>query len=233
MQTLTTAAQDFLPLLRRGKWFNSLPLPLQTSLLALAHVCEYSPGECLFSRGHPDNGIFAVLEGMIKIAGVSASGKEAILTMIDPPNWFGEIALFDREARTHDAYADGSIVVLHIPHKELDALLEAHPHYWREFGRLLTQKLRLTFRAIEDLALLPAPMRLSRRLVMMAEGYGELKGQSRRIINVSQEQLGLILSISRQTANQILKDLEAKGIIRVTYGEIEICDLDALRQLGR
>ena len=84
---------------------------------------------------------------------------------------------------------------------------------------------------MEELALLPAPQRLARRLVMMAEGYGQwtAEGRSRRVLSISQEQLSLMLAISRQTTNQILKDLESRHLVRVQRGELEILDLAALR----
>ena len=52
---------------------------------------------------------------------------------------------------------------------------------------------------------------------MMAEGYGQWNadGLTRRVIALSQEQLSQMLSISRQTTNQILKDLEARQLVRV------------------
>ena len=83
----------------------------------------------------------------------------------------------------------------------------------------------------KNFTLLPAPQRLARRLVMMAEGYGQwtAEGQSRRVIAISQEQLSLMLAISRQTTNQILKDLESRQLVRVQRGELEILDLAALR----
>ena len=95
----------------------------------------------------------------------------------------------------------------------------------------MTDKLRSAFVAMEELALLPAPQRLARRLVMMAEGYGQwtAEGQSRRVIEISQEQLSLMLAISRQTTNQILKDLESRQLVRVQRGEVEILDLAGLR----
>ncbi|MDX1297320.1 MAG: helix-turn-helix domain-containing protein, partial [Pseudomonas sp.] len=87
---------------------------------------------------------------------------------------------------------------------------------------------RLAFIALEEMSLLPAAPRLARRLLMMAENYGE--GEPRRVIHLPQEQLALMLAISRQTTNQILKELEGQGIVRLTYGEIEILDLARLRQ---
>jgi CRP-like cAMP-binding protein len=81
------------------------------------------------------------------------------------------------------------------------------------------------------MSLLPAAPRLARRLLLIAENYGE--GEPRRALHLPQEQLALMLAISRQTTNQILKELEAQGIVRLTYGEIEILDLPRLRQAAQ
>ncbi|MCY1502680.1 Crp-like helix-turn-helix domain protein [compost metagenome] len=64
---------------------------------------------------------------------------------------------------------------------------------------------------------------------MITEGYGGLAGR-RRVIQLAQEQLAMMLAISRQTTNQILKELEAQGALRLTYGEIEILDLECLKR---
>lgn len=69
-------------------------------------------------------------------------------------------------------------------------------------------------------------------LLLIAEGYGEVSGP-RRVIQLAQEQLALMLSLSRQTTNQIFKELEAQGLLRLTYGEIEILDLECLRQAAQ
>ena len=52
-------------------------------------------------------------------------------------------------------------------------------------------------------------------------------------MNLCTDQLALMLAISRQTTNQILKELEAQGILRLTYGEIELLDLPRLRQAAQ
>lgn len=111
-------------------------------------------------------------------------------------------------------------------------MLEAEPAWWRELALLMSQKLRLAFIALEEMSLLPAPQRLARRLLMIAEGYGETSGQ-RRVIHLAQEQLALMLAVSRQTTNQILKELEAQGVVHLNYGEIEILDLTGLRKAAR
>lgn len=213
--------------LREGHWFSALPEPLQTTLLARASVVRLAPGQRLFRRGDAPSGLYAVVEGAMRVGAVAANGKEALLTLVEPPYWFGEISLFDGQPRTHDAFADCASTLLWLRQAELLSLLEQHPTYWRDFALLMSQKLRLAFNALEEISLLPAAPRLARRLLLMAHNYGE--GEPRQVLHLAQEQLALMLALSRQTTNQILKELEAQGILRLTYGEIELLDLPRLQ----
>jgi CRP-like cAMP-binding protein len=222
--------QDWRPRLLRGQWFSHLPASLQDSLLDAARVRRLSAGQRLFQRGDPPCGLYAVLEGAVRIGAVNEQGKEALLSLVEAPHWFGEICLFDGQARTHDAFGLGPCTLLHIPHIALLTLLYEQPVYWRQLALLMSQKLRLTFINLEQLSLMPAPVRLAHRLLMIAEGYGEID-EPRRVLQLPQEQLASMLSLSRQTTNQILKDLQGQGILNLGYGEIEILDVQRLRAL--
>lgn len=223
-------------ILKRGKWFAGLPGDLQQALLKQGQMRQFQGGQRLFSRGDCADGLYCVLGGSVQIVGASRHGaedKHVLLTLIDAPDWFGEICLFDRQPRTHDALADGPVTVFHVRQSLLDKLIADNPLYWREFGLLLTQKVRLIFGAIEDAALLPTPMRLARRLLQMAEGYGirsDSSTVSARTLHVSQDKLSAMLSISRQTVNQMLNDLENEGLLRLGRGNIEILSLEGLKK---
>jgi CRP-like cAMP-binding protein len=223
------SARDYKELLRSGRWFAGLPEPLQDGLVDAGRLRTLQADERLFSRGEPPTGLFALLDGAIRISGTSESGREALLALLEPPAWFGEISVFDGQPRTHDAISDGESLVIQVPQAPLLQILDDNPRWWRDLGLLASGKLRLAFIAMEDMVLLPIAQRLARRLSLMAEGYGERSG--RRSVEVSQDQLAMMVSTSRQTANQVLKELEQKGLIRVSYGSIEILDLDGLRRL--
>lgn len=223
---------DYAALLRVGNWFQALDPALQQQLLALAHVRRLHAGQRLFARGDAPDGLYGVVKGAVRIGGLSESGKEAVLALMEPPHWFGEIALFDGQPRTHDAWAEGSVTLVHVPQQALLGLLDTQPVHWRAFALLMTHKLRLTFVMMEETALLPAAARLARRLVTMAEGYGDWKDRNRRMLHVPQEQLALMLSLSRQTVNQILKQFEAQHAIALVRGGIEITDIAKLRSLA-
>lgn len=216
--------------LMAGHWYSHLPVELQNSLLDMSRVRRLPPGHRLFKRGDPPCGLYAVLEGAMRVGAVNEQGKEALLSVIEAPHWFGEICLFDGQPRTHDAVSVGPCTLLHLPQAMLLALLQAQPVHWRHLALLMSHKLRLMFVNLEHLSLMPASARLAHRLLLIAEGYGETDAV-RRVLQLPQEQLALMVSLSRQTTNQILKDLQGQGILHLGYGEIEILDIERLRAL--
>ncbi|MGF6917525.1 Crp/Fnr family transcriptional regulator [Paraburkholderia sp. 40] len=216
-------------LLDRSAWFRAAPADLRVQLLNAGRVESLAAGQRLFTRGAADDGLYCVLDGLVRIGAASSNGKEALLAVIEPVNWFGEIALFDDRSRTHDAYAERDTALFHVPRAALAALLERTPAYWHAFGLLLAHKLRLAFEAIEEAALLPAAPRVARRLLLMAGGYGE-PGSLRNVLKVRQEDLAMMLALSRQTINQVLKHFETQGALKLRYAEIEIVDAGKLRE---
>ncbi|MCS3514646.1 Crp/Fnr family transcriptional regulator [Pseudomonas grimontii] len=212
-----------------GHWFSHLPVPFQHSLLAHARLRQLTAGQYLFKRGDPPCGLYAVLDGTLRVSAVNEHGKEALLSLVGAPYWFGEICLFDGLPRTHDACATGPCTLVQVPQQALLKILEESPRYWRELALLMSQKLRLSFIGLEQLSLMPASVRLAHRLLMIVEGYGDME-LSKRVLQLPQEDLAAMLSLSRQTTNALLKDLQARGIVRLGYGEIEILDVQRLRE---
>ncbi|WP_238946593.1 Crp/Fnr family transcriptional regulator [Vandammella animalimorsus] len=212
-----------------GAWFAGLPATFADALLARAEPVSISAGQRLFARGEVPDGLYCVLSGVVRVTATSVSGQEALLAMLQPPQWFGEIAVFDGAPRTHDAWAQEDCELLRVPQAALLAELAERPQHWRELGQLLTQKLRITFAAVEELSLLRPTQRVAGRLLLMADGYGTWTDRSKRVLEVSQEQLGLMLALSRQTVNQSLRELQSRGCIKRRRASIEVIDVHLLR----
>lgn len=229
--TASFSSNELATRLERSAWFRSAPAAMRAQLIKAGRVERLAAGERLFTRGDSDDGLYCVLDGLVRIGAASSAGKEALLAVIEPVNWFGEIALFDSRPRTHDAYAERDSELFHVSRAALVELLQRTPEYWHVFGLLLTQKLRLAFDAIEEAALLPAAQRVARRLLLMAGGYGE-PGALRRVLKVPQEDLAMMLALSRQTINQVLKQFEAQSALKLGYAEIEIIDVQKLGALA-
>lgn len=223
----------WLPVLRSGRWFASLEAARQRALLAEVQERSLAAGTTLFRRGDAGDGLWVVLEGSVRIGAVDASGRDLLLEVLTPGQWFGEIAVLDDGARTHDVQARTDARLLGVPAAAMTRLLADDPLWWRELARLLAGKARAVFAGLEQLASLPAPQRIAVRLLAMAEGHGMLApGVVQRRLALNQEQLGAMLSLSRQTVSETLREFEARGWVRRGYGQIELLDPAALRGLA-
>ena len=198
-------------IINQGEWFNNCALDLQAGLLENAKIVNKNAGEALFLRGGANCGLYCVVQGVARVSGINGEGKEAVLSFIPQGVWFGEVALFDGGMRTHDVYAQTPLRLVHITVRCVSRLVDQSPIYWRDFGVLLSQKMRLAFSSLEDHALLVA-------------SYDK---QSYSIV-MSQQQLADMTYLTRQTVNQILQNLRQQKVIELHYQRIDIIDKPGL-----
>lgn len=222
-----------LAVLKSSEWFGALDPGFQQAVLGSSRVIALPAGKSVFHRGDRSDGLYCVLSGAVCFGGVTPSGRESIAALAEAPQWFGEIALFDGGPRTHDAWADVPTTLLHLPLRHLTKILADDPGRWRQFGRLLVQKLRIALLLLEDMALEPPRVRLARCLINLFEGYGQRKATPSASVRVSQERLGMMLSLSRQTVNELLRRLEQESIIHCQRGGVRILDPSRLRDVAK
>lgn len=220
---------QLLDALRTHAWFASCGPALQDMLMAQSRVWHLADGERLFERGDVADGLCCVTAGAVHAGSVQADGSQTLLAYLEPYQWFGEISMIDGLPRTHDALADGEASVLVVPRVVLVDWLDAHPQHWRDVARLACAKLRVAFSVLEDITRLPLEQRLARRLWLAIHGHDMQLQPPRRLIRLPQEQLALMLGVSRQSVNKGLRQLEQHGVIALSYGRIEVLDTAALR----
>lgn len=218
-------------ILASGRWFANLPSPLQEALLANARVVTLRTGELLFQRGDDNDGLYAMLDGAVRFGAVNRAGKESVAGLAEPPQWFGEVALLDGGQRTHHVWADSDATLAHVPLPAVHRWLAAHPAHWQYLGQLAVHKLRVMFTALEDASLYSPRERLVRCLASLVLAYGQRDAAPLQTLRVSQERLGSILSLSRQTVNALLQGLEQEQVLVCVRGGLRIVDLGRLLEL--
>jgi CRP-like cAMP-binding protein len=124
-------------------------------------------------------------------------------------------------------------VILHLPIAGFNAIVEAEPRYWRNFGIILSQHLRTALHYLEDVASEPSHIRIGRLLMMMATGESEKEPSPGAVVEISQEDLATTTGMSRQSANKALKRLEDAGLIERRYGAVILADPARLANVGR
>ena len=211
-------------------WFASLATPDQQALLAHAQLLRLQPGEMLFRQGAAPGGFYGLLKGTLKISSLREDGREAILVLLEPGNWMGEISLIDGEPRTHDATALCAAELLVVPQAAFYALMES-VSFAQAMTRLLAGRVRSLYGVVEDSALRSTRTRVAKRLLLLARGDATQSADTRLSVPVSQEALAMMLGMTRQTVSKELKFLQAQALVVVRYGRIDILSATKLQSV--
>ena len=138
----------FAPVVRSGApGFATFRVRCRHELLSVGPRAHASPkARSLLRKGDAVDGLYCVVAGCLRVTTTAADGRQAMLAIAEPPQWFGEIALVRRRASvSHDVWASAPTTLLQVPRARLLALLEATPAHWHALGLLLTHKLRAAF----------------------------------------------------------------------------------------
>lgn len=216
-------------------WFASMPRAQRESLLGAAELVHLRRGAMMFRQGDPvraaGSGFYGLAAGMIKISTLRRDGREAILAVLEPGNWFGEISLIDGSPRTHDATALSALDVLVVP-PEAFALQMQGRAFSHAIAALLAARVRGLYGLMEDATLRGLRARVARRLLALARGDATQSTELRQSVRLPQEALAMMLGVTRQTLSKELNALAQAQVIALGYGRIELLSPEALQQLG-
>ena len=219
-----------------GRWFSTLSPSLRHDILRCAYVKRYADGELIAARGEPPEEWIACAKGAVRVSSTSVSGKQITLTYVEPGIWFGDIAIFDGDRRTHDAYAHGATTILCVAKADFRKILAIHVELYEAMLRLHARRLRQLFGLVEDLNTLPLRARLAKQLLHLARSYGvpslSHNSEVRIGLQLAQEELAQLLGASRQRVNQELKAMEREDAIRIEPGGLVVRSREALRRIS-
>jgi CRP-like cAMP-binding protein len=219
-----------------GRWFSSLSPSLRHDILRCAYVRRYQDGDLIAARGDHAQEWIACAQGAVRVSSTSISGKQITLTYVEPGIWFGDVAMFDGDRRTHDVYAHGDSTLLCVARADFMKILALHVELYEALLRLHARRIRQLYGLVEDLNTLPLRARLVKQLLHLVRSYGVpslSNGAETRIgLQLAQEELAQLLGASRQRVNQELKTLEREDIIRIEPGGLVIRDREALMRIA-
>ncbi|MBK8665070.1 MAG: Crp/Fnr family transcriptional regulator [Burkholderiales bacterium] len=223
--------------INQGRWFSSLSPSLRHDILRCAYVKRYQDGDLICARGEPPEQWIACARGAVRVSSTTLTGKQITLTYVEPGIWFGDVAMFDGDRRTHDAYAHGPTTILCVARADFQKILAAHSELYEALLKLQARRIRLLFGQVEDLNTLPLRARLAKQLGHLVRSYGVPSLSSddewRITLQLAQEELAQLLGASRQRVNQELKTMEREGIIRIESAGLVVCDRQALIAIGQ
>jgi len=220
--------------LEGNPWFTSIPRPQREALLGAAELIHARRGAMVFRQGDPihaaGGGFYGLVAGTIKISSLRQDGREAILAVLEPGNWFGEITLIDGSPRTHDATALEALDLLAVPPAAFVQLMR-DVVFSNAIAAMLAARVRMLYGLTEDAMLRSLRARVAHRLLVLARGDATQSVHLRHQLQLPQEALAMMLGVTRQTLSKELNALAGEGVVALGYGRIELRSIDALQAL--
>lgn len=191
-------------------------------------------GEIIFRKDDPGLHLYLVLEGAVKISLPGEFGQEALVAIMRPGEFFGELALFDRSPRSATAVALEETRVALLAGDDFLSFLEHHPTAVRIVLEALARTIRRLSDRVENLTFLDVPGRVAKYLLDLAQVSGPVAVPAGDMpagpleLSLTQDELAAFVGASRVSVNRVLGDLERRGLVEVRRRRIVILDPERL-----
>ena len=179
-------------------------------------IVEFPRDEVTSSQGDPCEEVMYLQTGAVKLSVVSNSGREAVVAMLGPGDFFGEGCLAGQPVRMGSATSVMPSTILFVKKKSMVALLHRqHALSDRFISHMLARNIRIEEDLVDQL-FNSSEKRLARTLLLLAR-YGKHDRPVRDVPPMSQETLAEIVGTTRSRVNFFMKKFERLGFI--TYKE--------------
>jgi CRP-like cAMP-binding protein len=157
-------------------------------------------------------------QGSVKLSVLSSAGKEAIVSVLQPGDFFGEACLAGQQTHFATAVAVNPSTVVVVEKKHMVEMLHAHPELNEQFlGYMLKRNIRIEEDLIDHL-FNSVEKRLARTLLLLAR-YGTEDGSPQRVVpRLSQEALAEIVGTTRGRVNFFMNKFRKMGYIDYNGG---------------
>ncbi len=183
-------------------------------------IAEFRRSESIYTQGEAADSVMYVQKGGVKLSVVNGSGKEAVVAMFGPSDFFGEGCMAGQSIRMGTATAITPTTLLVIEKDELLRVLHAEHELSDQFiAYMLAHNIRVEEDLIDQL-FNSSEKRLARTLLLLAR-YGKQEQPDRILAKVSQETLAAMIGTTRSRVNFFMNKFRKLGFIEYN-GKIKV-----------
>ena len=210
-----------------GRW----PLHCIETLASHGRLERYPSGAQVLARDPRRREIFVVASGCIELSHSTEKGKKFLLGLLGRGETIGLARLLPEVQIVFSHYAHGETALVHLPVEAMRGVLDSEPILWRDIAMVALGRMLWNVALVREQALSTLSQRTAGALVSLSRLQGVQESGNLQF-RLSQDELGTLLGVSRQSANKELRALEEAGVIRAEYNRIAILDMTKLIDLA-
>jgi CRP/FNR family transcriptional regulator len=186
--------------------------------------------DLIFSEGDPPDWFYIVLEGKVKITKVSEEGKEIIIEIIPPTDFFGGLAVIRGFPYPANAVAMEDTKVIKISRSNFMAVLDRFPSVMYCVVQNLGDRMRVSHEAMKSIALDKVSYRIASLLIKLSEQTGKKTPEGVAIdLKLTKQDIAEMVGTTVETAIRTMSRFKKLGLIDERAGRITIKNPDRLR----
>jgi CRP/FNR family cyclic AMP-dependent transcriptional regulator len=208
-------------LLRNVPLFAVLPESQLAVLTSLVSRKRIPRGTAIIAAGDVTDSLYVIIAGRLKVMISDDEGREVILSILGPNEFFGEMGLIDDHPRSASVVAIEPCELLALSKRDFKKCLQDNFEMAMTVMRGLVKRLREADQKIGSLALMDVYGRVARLLLEMSE---VVDGQKVVTKKLAKQDIAKMIGASREMVSRVMKDLQAAGSIEVRAGSIFLKD---------
>ena len=222
---------QYVDFLRKVSLFAELSEEELRQLAGVVREQHYRKHTTLFHIDDPGNALFILKSGVMKITIEDQNGREIILRMVYPTEFFGEMALLDGMPRSATVTTQEPCEALIIYRQHFLELIDKSPSILLNMTSALSRRLRKMNELIRSLVFFDVYGKVARVLLTLVAQKGRQTAQGTVIdLRLTQQELAELAGMSRETMTRTLRDFQQAGVVRIDSGIITILELDMLQR---
>jgi CRP-like cAMP-binding protein len=175
-------------------------------------IAQFTRAEVIYAQGDPCDAVLYIKSGGVKLSVLSKTGREAVVAMLGPGDFFGEGALAGQPVRMGSATALSRSTIVFVEKEAMVGLLhQEHTLSDRFIAHMLARNIRIEEDLIDQL-FNSSEKRLARALLLLAR-YGKPDQPARVVPKISQETLAEMVGTTRSRVNFFLNKFKKLGFI--------------------
>lgn len=218
--------------IRKVPIFDSLSEQDAQEISPYLSADRFRKRETIFSEGDPSEWLYIVSKGKVKITKISQEGKEIILELISPPDYFGGIAVVRGFPYPANAIAMEDTEVYKISRKNLLSILDRFPNLMYCMAMNIGDRIKGSHETLKSIALEKVESRIASLLLKLAEKSGE-KTPAGTVINMklTKQDIAEMVGTTVETSIRTMSKFTKAGIITTKSGKVVIKNPAELKSL--
>ena len=213
---------------------NDAPPAAARDLVKAGTLHDYRRGTYLFHQGDTAHDVHFLAEGRVEITSTSITGHRQFHTMLEPPQFFGELGALGQMKRTASALAVEPTTTLSVPGEAFLDVLVSHHEASRAVFRALARQISEHEVLIEDLLYLDLKGRVAKRLIgLCTPSFEELPDDGTVLPSVvTHADLASLSGGSRENVTRILSDFQRRGLVKRNGRRLVLANVEGLSRLA-